>query len=173
MIWMGILMGLPVLGLALFSVYPWQEALPLYLALTGISLFFDWLMMGAMHLPVRSGREQMIGSMTEVLNWGDHSGRVIWRDEIWQAEAEERRSFMRGDRVVIDSVSGLTLFVKPAGSMRDDPDPRCDNRLQSAGINALIARSRRFSSLRWIYRRLANARVGCYRWLQAFADSSR
>jgi len=66
MIWMGILMGLPVLGLALFLVYPWQVALPPYLILTGASLFFDWLMMGAMHLPVRSGREAMIGSGTSL-----------------------------------------------------------------------------------------------------------
>ncbi len=141
MIWMGILMGLPLLGLVLFHIYPWQEALPPYLALTGASLFFDWLMMGSMHLPVRSGREQMIGSMAEVLNWANDSGQVVWKDEIWQAETEKRTSLMPAERVVINSVSGLTLSVKPTGSKRDGFCPRSGDRLQLVEVSSVAGRS--------------------------------
>jgi membrane protein implicated in regulation of membrane protease activity len=141
MIWMGILMGLPVLGLALFSVYPWQEALPSYLALTGVSLFFDWLMMSSMHLPVRSGREEMIGSTAEVLNWTDGSVQVIWKDEIWQAETERRTSLMPGARVVINNVSGLTLSVKPAEPNVDGSGAHSGDRLQLVEVSDVAGRS--------------------------------
>jgi membrane protein implicated in regulation of membrane protease activity len=134
MIWMGILMGLPVLGLGLFAAYPWQVALPPYLVLTGASLFFDWLMMGAMHLPVRSGYEQMIGSTAEVLRWADRSGQVIWRDEIWKAKTDRGMLLRRGDRVVIGNVSGLALSVEPAESRQDGHEAR--RGLQPAGISS-------------------------------------
>lgn len=130
MIWMGLLMGLPLLGFALFIVYPWRVALLPYLLVVGISLFFDSLMMRAMRIPVRSGPEEMIGSKAMVLNWNGHSGQVTWKDEIWQAKTEGRRSFTRGDNVVIESMSGLNLFVKsaasePNGSERRSGDGSC------------------------------------------------
>ena len=87
-----------------------------YLILVGVSGYFDWLMMRAMHLPVRSGRKGMIGSMVVVLNWRGDSGQVTWKDEIWQALTRDGKTLRTGERVVIDSVSGLTLSVKPAGS---------------------------------------------------------
>jgi membrane protein implicated in regulation of membrane protease activity len=116
MVWMALLMCLPLLGLALFFVYPWRVALVPYLILVGVSGYFDWLMMHAMHLPVRSGRKGMIGSMAVVLNWRGDSGQVTWKDEIWQALTRDGKTLRTGERVVIDSVSGLTLSVKPAGS---------------------------------------------------------
>lgn len=119
MIWMALLMGLPVLGLALFWVYPWRVALFPYLVLVAVSGFFDWLMMRSMRLPVATGRKEMLGSTAVVLNWLGDSGQVTWKNEIWQAHTTDGTSPMTGERVVIDSLSGLTLFVKPA-----HPDPK-------------------------------------------------
>jgi membrane protein implicated in regulation of membrane protease activity len=129
MIWMGLLMGLPLLGFALFFVYPWRMALVPYLLLVGISLFFDSLMMRAMRIPVRTGPEEMIGSKAVVLNWNGHSGQVNWNDEIWQAKTEERRSFTRGDSLVIESISGLILLVKSAVSEPNGSDGPSGNGL--------------------------------------------
>ena len=110
MIWMALIMGLPLLGLGLFYVYPWQVALFPYLLLVAVSAIFDWLMMRSMRLPVRSGREEMIGSKTVVLSWSDDLGQVMWNGEIWCARG--RGPFRRGDKVVIDSLSGMMLHVK-------------------------------------------------------------
>jgi membrane protein implicated in regulation of membrane protease activity len=115
MIWMALLMGLPVLGLALFWVYPWRVALFPYLILVAVSGFFDWLMMRSMRLPVATGRKEMLGSMAVVVNWRDDAGQVTWKDEIWEAHTTDGTSPIMGERVVIESVSGLNLFVRPAG----------------------------------------------------------
>jgi membrane protein implicated in regulation of membrane protease activity len=124
MIWMALIMGLPLLGVVLFFVFPWREALLPYLILVAVSVFFDWLMMRAMRLPVRSGREEMIGSIAVVLDWKEDSGRVRWKGEIWQAQAQGGRSFSKGDRVVIESLSQLTLTVKPAAREHQTTSPR-------------------------------------------------
>jgi membrane protein implicated in regulation of membrane protease activity len=126
MIWMALLMGLPLFGLALFFGYPWRVALAPYLILMGLSLFFDALMMRAMRLRIRCGREEMVGSRAMVLNWKGQSGQVIWNDEIWQAVTEGRTSFARGDNVVIDSVSGLSLSVKPVAPAPYVADPHSE-----------------------------------------------
>ena len=111
MIWMAAIMSLPLLGLALFFVYPWQIALLPYITLVAASGFFHWLMMRAMRLPVKSGREEMIGSTAVVLNWKGRAGRVMWNGEIWQARGNE--PFEKGAEVVIGGLSGMTLHVKP------------------------------------------------------------
>jgi membrane-bound ClpP family serine protease len=116
MILMVLLMFLPLLGLALFYLYPWRVALGPYLILVGVSGLFNWLMLRAMRLPVRTGREEMIGSTAVVLNWNGRSGQVVWGGEIWRAQAEGGRTFKHGETVVIDSVSGLVLSVRPADS---------------------------------------------------------
>jgi membrane protein implicated in regulation of membrane protease activity len=124
MIWMALLMTLPLLGLVLFFFYPWRVALLPYMVLVAVSLFFHSLMMRSMRLPVRSGREEMIGSSAVVLRWEGGSGQVIWHGEIWQAESREERVFMRGDRVMIKGLSGLTLVVKPAVPDVEGSKPR-------------------------------------------------
>ena len=68
-------------------------------------------MMRAMHLPVRTGSEEMIGSTTVILDWRGHSGHVRWNQEIWQARG--KGFFKEGDEVVIQGLSGLILQVKP------------------------------------------------------------
>jgi membrane-bound ClpP family serine protease len=54
----------------------------------------------------------MILATAVVLHWEGLSGQVIRHDEIWQVQSAEPITFLRGDRVLIDSLSGLTLSVK-------------------------------------------------------------
>lgn len=112
MIWMAVLMGLPVLGLVLFAIYPWQDALVPYILLVAVSGYFDWFMMRAMHMAPVTGQEGAAGSTAVVLRWHDKQGQVKWRGEIWRAYVREGRAPAPGETVVIDKVSGLWLFVK-------------------------------------------------------------
>jgi membrane protein implicated in regulation of membrane protease activity len=119
MFWMAILMALPLLGLALFWLLPWRTALGPYLVLVAVSLFFDSLMMRGMRTPVQGRLRDMIGSTAVVHNWRGDQGQVVWKDEFWLAHTQDGRSLMAGDRVVIESISGLTLNVVPFGSELD------------------------------------------------------
>lgn len=116
MVWMVLIMGLPLLGLALFLVCPWRVALLPYLTLVAVSGFFDRLMMHSMRVPACSGREEMIGSTAVVLDWEGGSGQVIWKGEIWQARGSG--PFARGESVVIGGLSGLILSVKAGAGDR-------------------------------------------------------
>jgi membrane protein implicated in regulation of membrane protease activity len=113
MFWMALIMALPLLGVALFFAYPWRVALFPYILLVLVSAVFDVFMMRAMKLPVSTGREEMIGTTAVVLNWGDLSGQVAWKSEIWRALYQGRLA--EGDTVVIEDVRGVNLIVKPVG----------------------------------------------------------
>jgi membrane protein implicated in regulation of membrane protease activity len=113
MILMAIIMALPLLGLVLFRLYPWQVALLPYAMLVVASAMFDVLMMRGMRLPVSTGREGMIGSTAAVLNWHGGTGQVSWKGEIWRAEYRGRLA--QDQTVVIEDVHRLTLLVKPTG----------------------------------------------------------
>ncbi len=120
MIFMMLIMSFPVLGLILFYVLPLGTALPLYLLMLGVSLPLHCLMMRAMRLPKRAGGESMVGSAAGVLDWEGESGRVICRGEIWKAKATGETPLVRGDKVVIEDVAGLTLSVKRIGQVGSD-----------------------------------------------------
>jgi membrane protein implicated in regulation of membrane protease activity len=116
MFWMAILMAFPLLGLSLFWLLPWKIALVPYLFLVAVSLFFDSLMMNAMRTPIQDRFHDMIGATAVVYKWRGDQGQVVWKDEFWLAHTNDGRSLVTGERVVIESVSGLTLTVRPFGS---------------------------------------------------------
>jgi membrane-bound serine protease (ClpP class) len=64
--------------------------------------------------PVRTGREEMIGSLAEVRTSLAPEGQVWLDGALWRArligEGTEARP---GDRVVVEAVEGLTLVVTP------------------------------------------------------------
>jgi membrane-bound serine protease (ClpP class) len=62
--------------------------------------------------PVRTGAEEMIGSVGEVVSWDSQQGRILVHGEIWMAKAEA--SLAPGQAVRVVSRSGLTLHVQPA-----------------------------------------------------------
>lgn len=114
MIWMALIMTAPLWGMSLFLWLSSQAAGTVYGILVGVSLFYDWLMMGAMHLPVRSGKRGMIGTTARVLNWRKNVGTVLCAGEIWKAKSIENQPLQANERVEVKGVSSMILVVKPA-----------------------------------------------------------
>ncbi len=84
--------------------------------LSGVTFYFVTRKVIAAHRdsPVRTGREEMIGSTVEARSSLDREGQV-WADgAIWAARLAEGAAPARpGDRVVIEAIEGLTLIVSP------------------------------------------------------------
>jgi len=67
-----------------------------------------WFIMGRKRKSV-CGVSGMLGKIGEVKQWKKYEGKVFVNGELWQAVSEV--SLVRGDRVVIQNVEGLTLKV--------------------------------------------------------------
>ncbi len=64
--------------------------------------------------PVRTGKEELIGSLAEARSDIDPDGRVWAEGTVWSARLAEGGAPVRlGDRVRVDAVDGLTLVVRP------------------------------------------------------------
>lgn len=110
---MLIAMILPLLGIILFFIFPFDEALPIYLAF----IFFSALMYYGMFTvmgrkrKVQTGSEEMIGDVAIVVKDIDPDGMVDFKGEIWAATAGGKK-FFKGEKVKIRSVEGLVLHVE-------------------------------------------------------------
>jgi membrane-bound serine protease (ClpP class) len=69
--------------------------------------------------PVRTGSEELIGSVAEVREPLDPEGQVFVSGALWRALVTEGGTIGLGTRVRIKSVDGLTLEVEPIA----DRDP--------------------------------------------------
>jgi membrane-bound serine protease (ClpP class) len=66
--------------------------------------------------PIRTGWEELIGREAEVREPLDPSGQVWIEGALWKAKVEDGEPAIGlGNRVLIESVDGLTLVVKPVG----------------------------------------------------------
>jgi membrane-bound serine protease (ClpP class) len=64
--------------------------------------------------PVRTGYEEMPGKIAEARSNLDPDGKVFIQGAIWGARlADQEGRVSVGDRVVVESVDGLTLVVAP------------------------------------------------------------
>ena len=69
----------------------------------------------ARHRPVVTGWEEMVGAQGTVRVALDPVGQVFTQGALWRAKSsEEGGNVPVGDRVRVDSVEGLTLYVSPA-----------------------------------------------------------
>ena len=109
--WCHLLLILPVAGLGLFALLPFPIALPIYLVISGISLLIYWSVFQAMHRPVTTGPEGMIGKSAETVTDLSPQGRIRYHGELWQALASE--PIPAGSRVTIVGVNGMRLLVQP------------------------------------------------------------
>ncbi len=108
---------------ALFLIDPEQSDIPIHVSwqvvagLTAASAAFFLGILGfaarARLRPVRTGAEEMIGSIGEVVYWEDGQGRIQVHGEIWAAKSGARLA--RGQLVRVVSRTGLTLAVEPSG----------------------------------------------------------
>lgn len=74
--------------------------------------------------PVRTGSEELIGSLAEARSNLDPEGQVWAGGTVWGARLADGAARVRlGDRVVVDAVDGLTLVVRleapPAGKAEE------------------------------------------------------
>jgi membrane-bound serine protease (ClpP class) len=69
--------------------------------------------------PVRTGSEELLGSIGEVREPLDPTGQVFTRGALWQARASGEGEIGLGNRVRVKAVDGLTLEVEPV----PDQDP--------------------------------------------------
>jgi membrane-bound serine protease (ClpP class) len=64
--------------------------------------------------PVRTGREELVGTRGEVRTALDPSGQVAAAGSVWGARLASGSGPLRpGDRVIVEAVDGLTLVVRP------------------------------------------------------------
>ena len=64
--------------------------------------------------PVRTGKEELVGSIAEARSDIDPEGRVWAEGTVWSARlADDGATVRLGDRVRVDAVDGLTLVVHP------------------------------------------------------------
>jgi membrane-bound serine protease (ClpP class) len=64
--------------------------------------------------PVRTGTEELVGSLAEARSDIDPEGRVWAEGTVWSARLADGGAPVRlGDRVRVDAVDGLTLVVRP------------------------------------------------------------
>jgi membrane-bound serine protease (ClpP class) len=102
---------LPIFAFPLFWIFPFGTALPLYLFILGISLFLYFKVFQAMRRKVRTGREAMLGRNGLVIEDIDPEGKIRCASEIWNATTQGR-SLLKGEKVKITRVKGLTLLVE-------------------------------------------------------------
>ena len=119
--WCHLLLILPVAGLGLFALLPFPIALPIYLMISGISLFIYWSVFQAMHRPVTTGPEGMIGKPAEAVTDLSPQGRIRYHGELWKALASE--PIPAGSRVTIVGVNGMRLLVQPSPPSAADQRP--------------------------------------------------
>ncbi|HEU0276736.1 MAG TPA: nodulation protein NfeD [Rhodanobacteraceae bacterium] len=106
--------GVPGFGIALPVV------VGIAIAAAGVLVGIVWLAMRSHHQRVVSGREEMVGSVAEVVD--DFSGRgfVHVHGERWQARAAV--PLARGQAVVVTGMQGLILDVRPTTDSKEMPE---------------------------------------------------
>ena len=94
----------------------WQVIGPVA-ALGGAALLgTGYLLMQARRRPVVSGREEMVGSAGQVVEWAGTEGRIRVHGEIWRARAAPRPTaggVAPGHAVRVVAIDGLMLTVEP------------------------------------------------------------
>jgi membrane-bound serine protease (ClpP class) len=80
----------------------------------------------ARRLPKRTGWEEMVGAVGEVRQPLDPVGQVFVEGALWRAQLTppdgDGRPLESGSRVRVESVDGLTLYVRPLGSEEEAPE---------------------------------------------------
>ncbi len=108
-----LILGVPILALAVFWLVPLSLAIPLYVAAllaTGLVL---WRTVLALRQPVVTGREAMAGARAETLTALNPSGLIRCQGEVWHAHAEE--FIPAGERVRVLCVDRLRARVAREG----------------------------------------------------------
>lgn len=97
-------------------------ALPVIFGVAAVSAAFFIAVMSmwlkSRQRPVVSGEEEMIGSLGEVLDAGAGTGHIRVHGEVWNARSSA--PLVRGQRVRVVGIDGLTLRVEPLENGREE-----------------------------------------------------
>lgn len=92
-----------------------KVAIPIIVAVSTVSSIFFLITLrmvfAAHHKPIVSGVDEMLGSIGQVLEDFEGSGRIHIHGEAWQVES--KLPLKRGDQVRVTSIDGLILSVEP------------------------------------------------------------
>jgi len=126
MILMLLVMFLPIIGLPVFWILPFGQALPIYLFFLLLFAGMMWVMRGAMKRPGMAGPECLIGKTAEVVSRSsmEYGPPFMVRvfGELWSARCDD--TLQLGDAVLIVSVQGNSVFVE----RKNKPDVISDAR---------------------------------------------
>lgn len=113
-----LVLGLPILGLPIFWLWPLDLALPVYLVILLLSGWVYYYTFAAMRRAVVVGPETLLHSHGQVVSVAD--GRVCVRvqSELWRADSDAELN--PGDRVEVVGVDGLRLQVARLGEREGD-----------------------------------------------------
>jgi membrane protein implicated in regulation of membrane protease activity len=126
MILMLLVMFLPLIGLPVFWILPFGQALAAYLFFVALFAGTMWLMRGAMMRPRMTGPESLIGEKAVVIGESSmgygppYMVRVL--GELWSADCKE--TVRPGDAVVVLAVRGNSVIVERKGELEEHPIPR-------------------------------------------------
>lgn len=110
--WCHVLLLMPIFGLALFLLLPMPMALPLYLGLAAASGALYYKVAQAMHVPVVTGPESMLGRRARAVTAINDQGQIRYHGEVWTAVAQEPVG--PGEDVIIERVEGMRVHVRRA-----------------------------------------------------------
>ena len=105
---------MPVIGLIVFWIWPFDTAMPVYLVILTISGLLYAAIMKSMRRPVTTGSEGLRGERVVVMEMRGHEGRVRLHGAIWRAVTDDDLRPSEPARVV--AVNGLTLKIKREGA---------------------------------------------------------
>ncbi|MDT8403197.1 NfeD family protein [Sulfuriflexus sp.] len=101
---------MPLLAIPLFWLWPVSTAVPVYSAVLILSGWVYLLVFRAMKRSVKTGSEEILQSVGEVIEVENNIASVQVHSEIWQAESSDK--LQKGDLVKVVGIKGLTLKVK-------------------------------------------------------------
>jgi membrane protein implicated in regulation of membrane protease activity len=100
---------MPVVGLVVFWLLPLSVALPIYLVILILSGLLYYTLMRAMHRPVVTGVEGLVGKPVKVLKMSGHRGKIRFQGAIWQAVSDD--ILHKGDTAQVLGMDGLTIKI--------------------------------------------------------------
>lgn len=104
-----LLLILPLIALPVFWIWPLYAALPVYLAVAGISGVIYWYALRVMRQPGQNGAEGMVGETGRIVVGELGEMHVQIRNELWSAVSPV--PLHEGDRVKVVGAEGTRLQV--------------------------------------------------------------
>lgn len=105
-----LILFMPLFTLPVFWLLPLTAALPIYGAVTAVSLWIYYYAWRVSRVRSVCGREGLLGARGVVTNAGSKMVRVRVNSEDWGAESPD--PLQAGDRVEVVAVQGLRLRVR-------------------------------------------------------------